>query len=65
MYPGGGGTGYGAGTNLRGHYMRAAYSPYDSLTLAVTYYLFDLLDKPAGALSSKTGRIQVDAAWKF
>jgi len=59
------GTGYGAGTNLRGHYMRAAYSPYDSLTLSVNYYLFNLIDKPIGALSSTAGRIQVDAAFKF
>lgn len=59
------GTGYGAGTNLRGHYMRAAYSPYDSLTLSVNYYLFGLIDKPAGASSSTAGRIQIDAAFKF
>lgn len=65
QFPGGGGTGYGAGTNLRGHYMRAAYSPFDSLTLSVNYYLFSLIDKPAGALSSQAGRIQIDAAWKF
>ncbi|MBI5803029.1 MAG: putative porin [Verrucomicrobia bacterium] len=64
-FVGGGGTGYGAGTNLRGHYMRAAYSPYDSLSLSVTYYLFGLIDKPAGASSSTAGRIQVDAAFKF
>ena len=31
--PTGGAAGYQAGTNLRGHYMRAAYSPTDSLTL--------------------------------
>lgn len=64
-FTGGGGTGYGAGTNLRGHYMRAAYSPYDSLTLSVNYYLFGLIDKPVGASSSTAGRIQVDAAFKF
>lgn len=59
------GAGYGAGTNIRGHYMRAAYSPTDSLTLACTYYLFDLIDKPIGATFSQVGRIQVDAAFKF
>ena len=61
----GAGTGYGAGTNIRGHYMRAAYSPTDSLTLACTYYLFDLIDKPVGATFSQAGRVQVDAAFKF
>jgi hypothetical protein len=66
-FPAGGtaGVGYGAGTNLRGHYMRAAYSPFDSLTLSVNYYLFGLIDKPTGASSSVAGRIQVDAAFKF
>ncbi|MFA6545650.1 MAG: putative porin [Limisphaerales bacterium] len=63
--PTGGAAGYQAGTNIRGHYMRAAYSPYDSLTLACTYYLFDLIDKPAGAPFSQAGRIQIDAAFKF
>ncbi len=57
------GAGYGAGTNIRGHYMRAAYSPYDSLTLACTYYLFDLIDHPGNF--SQAGRIQIDAAFKF
>jgi hypothetical protein len=63
--PTGGAAGYGAGTNIRGHYMRAAYSPTDSLTLACTYYLFDLIDKPVGANFSQAGRIQIDAAFKF
>ena len=57
------GAGYGAGTNLRGHFMRAAYSPYDSLTLSCNYYLFDLIDKPGNF--SQAGRIQIDAAFKF
>jgi hypothetical protein len=33
--------------------------------LACTYYLFDLIDKPAGATFSQAGRIQIDAAFKF
>ncbi|MEO5803636.1 MAG: putative porin [Verrucomicrobiota bacterium] len=59
----GGGTGYGAGTNLRGHYLRAAYSPFDSVTLAASYFLFDLIDGKNE--NSKTGRLQVDASLKF
>ncbi len=59
----GGGTGYGPGTNLRGHYMRAAYSPYDSLTLSATYFLFDLIE--GKTKDSETGRLQVDASVKF
>ena len=59
----GGGTGYGAGTNLRGHYMRAAYSPYDSLTLSATYFLFDVIS--GRTKDSETGRLQVDVSLKF
>ena len=57
------GAGYGAGTNIRGHFMRAAYSPYDSLTLSCNYYLFNLIDHPGNF--SQAGRIQIDAAFKF
>ncbi len=65
--PLGGAAGYGPGTNIRGHYLRAAYSPYDSLTLSATYYLFELIDKPpgTGGANSQAGRLQVDAAIKF
>ncbi|MEP6662183.1 MAG: putative porin [Verrucomicrobiota bacterium] len=58
-----GGTGYASGTNLRGHYFRAAFSPYDSVTLSATYFLFDLI---RGRTShSEAGRLQVDASVKF
>ena len=59
----GGGTGYGAGTNLRGHYLRAAYSPYDSLTVSATYFLFDVIQ--GRTKDSDTGRLQIDASLKF
>ncbi len=59
------GAGYGAGTNVRGHMIRASYSPYDSLTMSVTYWLTELIkESPAGS-ESGMGRLQVDAAWKF
>lgn len=60
-----GAAGYGPGMNIQGHYFRAAYSPKDSLTLSVTYYLFKLIDSAPGAANPDTGRIQIDAAWKF
>jgi hypothetical protein len=63
--PSGGSAGYGAGTNVRGHILRASYSPYDSLTLAVTGFFTDLIDEnPAGSKSDMT-RLQVDASLKF
>jgi Putative porin len=61
--------GYGAGTNVKGHIVRAAYSPYDSLTLSATYFMTELIDmNPADVIShskSGTGRLQLDAMWKF
>ena len=61
----GGRSGYGPGTNLRGHWMRVAYSPYDSLTLAATYYLFELINESPAGSGNQTGRLQVDAMWRF
>ena len=74
--PPGGAAGYGAGTNVRGHIVKASYSPYDSLTLSVKYFLTELINPlPAGSNTgtppflgkpdSTMGRLQVDASWKF
>lgn len=63
--PFGGSTGYQSGTNVRGHIIKAAYSPYDSLTLGLTCFLTELINEsPAGAESSAQ-RLQLDAVWKF
>ena len=57
--------GYGAGVNIQGHWMRAAYSVTDYLTLSATYYLFKLIDTAPGAANPDTGRLQIDASFKF
>ena len=57
--------GYGAGVNIQGHWMRAAYSITDYLTVSATYYLFKLIDTAPGAANPDTGRIQIDASFKF
>jgi hypothetical protein len=56
--------GYFAGTNVRGHIVKATYSPYDSLTFGVTYFLTEAIDQ-VNPDSLQTGRLQVDANWKF
>jgi hypothetical protein len=65
---------YYAGTNVRGHIIKFAYSPYDSLTLGVTLFATQLIDNPpafnppAGwpaGWDSQSYRLQVDAIWKF
>lgn len=58
------GAGYGGGTNVRGHTVKASYSPYDALLLSVTYFRSDLIHDAAGG-DSDTGRLFVDATWKF
>ncbi|MSU61996.1 MAG: hypothetical protein EXS31_06320 [Pedosphaera sp.] len=59
------GAGYGPGTNLRGHVVKMAYSPYDSFTFGITYYLASVIDELPSGSKSEVGRIQVDAIWKF
>jgi hypothetical protein len=63
--PNSGFSGYGAGTNVKGHVIRAAYSPYDSLTLTATYFMTQLIDLNPGDDKSGTSRLQLDAMWKF
>lgn len=63
--PAGGGTGYGAGTNVKGHVVKAAYSPYNALTVGVTAFFTELINQSPAATESKTTRVQVDASLKF
>ena len=58
-------TRYGAGTNVRGHIAKLNYSPFDALTLGITYLRTELINEsPAGSNSDMT-RLQVDAVLKF
>ncbi len=61
----GGGGGYGAGTNLRGHITKISYSPFDALTLSVAYYRASLIDEVPAGSNSDMHRVIVDAMWKF
>jgi len=56
------GAGYRSGTNVKGHVMRVAYSPYDALTLSAKAFLMERIDIPD---DSEMTRLQVDAQWKF
>lgn len=57
--------GYVAGTNVRGHIIKASYSPWDSFTLGITYFDMDAIVEHPLASGSHIGRLQVDALWKF
>ena len=56
--------GYAAGTNVRGHVVKASYSPYDSLTLGLTYFCTEVIDRPT-SYNPTMHRLQIDAVWKF
>lgn len=58
---------YGAGTNAKGHVLRASLSPADALTLSVTYALTDLASNPGRdyGTSDTIGRLLLDAVWRF
>lgn len=61
--------GYYTGTNVRGHIVKLAYSPYDCLTLSLKWYLTGLIDVPpvSGTVDPESliNRVQVDALWRF
>jgi hypothetical protein len=57
--------GYGSGTNVKGHVVRFAYSPFNALTLSVKWFLTSLIDAYPGGSESGMDRVQVDAVWKF
>jgi len=59
------GAGYGSGTNVRGHWIKASYSPYDSLTMSIAFFLTELINESPSGSKSGMGRLQVDAVLKF
>ena len=53
--PTGGSTGYGAGTNTKGHIVRLSYSPFDSLTVSAKWFRTELINEsPSGFLTPGT-----------
>ena len=61
----GGSSGYGAGTNIRGHIVKANYSPTDALTIGLTYFMTQTINESPVGSDSDMGRLQLDAVWKF
>ncbi|MEY2408637.1 MAG: hypothetical protein QOF48_1307 [Verrucomicrobiota bacterium] len=59
------GAGFGPGTNVRGHYLKAVYALYDSLTLGVTYYRGQLINEVPNGSKSTANHLLVDLIWKF
>lgn len=57
--------GYGAGTNVKGHVVKFAYSPYNALTLGVTAIFTELINPSPLTSDSKVTRVQMDASLKF
>lgn len=61
----GGGSGYIAGTNVKGHIFKFSYSPFDCLTLGATAFFTEAIQKSPEDSESGTTRLQVDASLKF
>jgi len=59
------GAGFGGGTNLRGHHIKAVYALYDSLTLGVTYYRGQAINEVPSGSKSTASHLLVDLIWKF
>lgn len=59
------GAGYGSGTNVRGHWAKLSYSPYDSFTLSVACFFTDMIKPSPASSASGMTRLQVDGVWKF
>jgi hypothetical protein len=57
------------GTNVKGHIVKLSYSPFDSTTFTLTYFITELIKEPttpAGVdRDSSMGRLQADIVWKF
>lgn len=61
-----GASGYRSGSNIRGHWIKGTYNFYDSLSFSIAYFLTDLINEPApGGYDSGTGRLFVEAVWKY
>jgi hypothetical protein len=58
-------SGYFAGTNVRGHVVKAGYSPFDSLQFNVTWFRTELIEEQKLDSDSMMNRLQVDAVLKF
>lgn len=54
-----------SGTNVEGHILRAAYSPFDSFTLGLSYFLTERITGVTPDLDESMRRLLIDAAWKF
>jgi hypothetical protein len=59
------GAGYRSGTNARGHIVKASYSPYDFLTIGLTWFFTEAISEVPSGTDSAIQRLQVDAMVKF
>ena len=59
------GIGYGAGTNIKGHVVKAGYSPFEHVTLNLTWLNLELIEPFQSGTDSHMHRIQADVVLKF
>ena len=63
--PAGGSAGYGSGTNVKGHIVKASYSPFTAVTLSAKWFRTELINASPDGSDSMMNRVQVDAIVKF
>jgi hypothetical protein len=59
------GSGYGSGTNIKGHVIKAGYSPFEQVTLNLTWLGLELIEPYLPGSESHMNRIQADVVLKF
>ena len=58
-------SGYVSGTNVKGHVIKAAYSPYNALTLGLNASFAEVIQESPAGSDSKAVRVILDAVLKF
>jgi hypothetical protein len=56
---------YGTGSNVRGHIVRADYTPFSCFTLSLTWFNTETIHSSPAGSPAGANRIQVDGMWKF
>ena len=63
--PAGGASGYGGGTNVRGHIFQGNYALNDAALVGFTYFATRLINPSPAGSESGMGRLQVNTILKF
>lgn len=63
--PTAGTTGYYAGTNVEGHWIKGTYAIFDQWSVSVAYFITGLIEDPNPAVSNDTARLFIETVVKY